>query len=95
MEMKTINNVACRVVDTEYDVYFDMALTMLERAPAGGTVGALRYVVSLAPVNRQILLLSGLLFVFILLIMVFFALSGLYFINSIVTPVEALCMDFS
>lgn len=64
-----------------------MALTMLEKTPAGGTVGALRYVVSLALVNRQILLLSGLLFVFILLIVFFFALSGLYFINSIVTPV--------
>lgn len=27
---KTINNVKCKSVDSEYDVYFDMALTMLE-----------------------------------------------------------------
>ena len=29
-EMKEINGVACKLVETEWDVYFDMALTMLE-----------------------------------------------------------------
>lgn len=67
-----------------------MALTTLETDPSGAVVGALRYVVSMAPVNGQIWLLSGLLFVFILLIIFFFSLSGLYFINSIVTPVLAI-----
>ena len=67
-----------------------MALTMLETDAAGKTVGALRYVVSMSPVNRQIWLLSGLLLIFILLIVFFFALSGMYFINSIVTPVLAI-----
>ena len=27
---KTINGVVCRVVDSEWDIYFDMAMTMLE-----------------------------------------------------------------
>ena len=27
---KVINGICCKVVDTEYDVYFDMALSMLE-----------------------------------------------------------------
>ncbi len=67
-----------------------MALTMLETDGNGAPVGALRYVVSLTPVNRQVWLLSGLLFVFILLIIFFVSLSGLYFINSIVTPVLAI-----
>ncbi len=41
-----------------------MALTMLETDSKGAPVGALRYVVSLSPVNRQIWLLILLLFVF-------------------------------
>ena len=28
--IKSINGVSCKVVETEWDVYFDMALTMLE-----------------------------------------------------------------
>ena len=64
-----------------------MGLTMLETDAVGNRVGALRYVVSLGPVNRQIWLLSAFLFAFILLIILFVSLSGLYFINSIVTPV--------
>ncbi len=68
-----------------------MALTMLERDAEGNTIGALRYVVSLSPVNRQIWLLILVLFGFILLIIFFVSLSGMYFINSIVAPV----MDIS
>ncbi len=64
-----------------------MALTLLEKDDTGTAVGALRYVVSLAPINRQIWLLSLLLFGLILLILVFVLLSGSYFINSIVVPV--------
>ena len=64
-----------------------MAFTMLETDRNGVVMGALRYVVALAPVNRQILLLAAVLFGFILLIIFFVSLSGLYFINSIVTPV--------
>lgn len=64
-----------------------MAMTMLETDATGLTVGALRYVVSLSPVNRQIGLLSLLLFCLILLVLAFVLLSGSYFISSIVVPV--------
>lgn len=67
-----------------------MALTVLETDAAGAPIGALRYVVSLTGVYRQIGLLCMALFLFILLIIFFVTLSGLYFINSIVTPVTAI-----
>ena len=66
-----------------------MALTVLQKDADGEVVGALRYVVSLTLVNRQVVLLSLLLFGLILLIVFFVSLSGLYFINSIVNPVAA------
>ena len=66
-----------------------MALTVLQKDANGDIVGALRYVVSLTLVNRHVLLLSLLLFGFILLILFFVSLSGVYFINSIVNPVGA------
>ncbi len=66
-----------------------MALTVLQRDASGQLVGALRYVVSLTLVNRQVLLLSLLLFGFILLIVFFVSLSSMYFVNSIINPVVA------
>ncbi len=66
-----------------------MALTILQKDADGTVIGALRYVVSLTLVNRQVVLLSLLLFGFILLIVFFVTLSGVYFINSIVNPVAA------
>ncbi len=66
-----------------------MALTVLQKDADGEVVGALRYVVSLTLVNRQVLLLSLLLFGLILLIVFFVSLSGVYFVNSIVNPVAA------
>ena len=65
-----------------------MALTMLVRGAQGETVGALRYVVSLVPVDRYILMLTALVFAVILLIAFFVLLSGSYFISSIVNPVR-------
>ncbi|MBE6777912.1 MAG: HAMP domain-containing histidine kinase [Ruminococcaceae bacterium] len=64
-----------------------MALTVLESDTKGQTIGALRYVVSLTQVNRQVWLMTFLLFGVMLLIVFFVALSGSYFINSIVNPV--------
>ncbi len=66
-----------------------MALTILQKGADGEMVGALRYVVSLTLVNRQVLLLSLLLFGLILLIVFFVSLSSVYFVNSIVNPVAA------
>lgn len=67
-----------------------MALTVLETETDGTVIGALRYVVSLSLVNQQILLMAGLLLCVILLIVCFVALSGSYFISSIVNPVTAI-----
>ena len=67
-----------------------MAMTLLETDATGLPVGALRYVVSLTPVNRQIGLLSLLLLCLILLVLAFVLLSGSYFISSIVVPVTAI-----
>lgn len=67
-----------------------MALTMLETDSDGAVLGALRYVVSLSSVDKQIVFLSLLVFGLILLIILFMSLSGVYFINSIVVPVAAI-----
>lgn len=65
-----------------------MALSVPIGSPQGDTVGALRYVVSLVPVNKYILMLTALVFAVILLIAFFVLLSGSYFISSIVNPVR-------
>ena len=36
---KTINGVVCRVVDSEWDIYFDMALKMLEEIMSNNEKG--------------------------------------------------------
>ncbi len=66
-----------------------MTLAVLQRDAAGEVVGALRYVVSLSLVDRQVLLLSLLMFGFILLIIFFVLLSGVFFISSVINPVLA------
>ncbi len=66
-----------------------MAMTVLQKDSTGTVVGGLRYVVSLAPVNQQVTLLSLLLFGLMLLIMLVVSLSGVYFISSIANPVAA------
>ncbi len=64
-----------------------MAVTVLETDGQGQPIGALRYVVSMTQINRQIWLMIMLLLGVMLLIVFFVALSGSYFINSIVNPV--------
>lgn len=67
-----------------------MALTVLEADSDGNRIGALRYVVSLQPVNRQILVMTLLMVTAVLLIIFLVSLSSLYFIHSIVDPVTAI-----
>lgn len=67
-----------------------MALTVDETDTNSSPVGGLRYVVSLRMVNRQIWLLSLVIFGFIMLVVFFVSLSGSYFIRSIVNPVTAI-----
>lgn len=65
-----------------------MALTALEKDENGTVIGALRYVVSMRLIDRQILLMAILIGAVVLAILFFTALSGVYFIRSIVHPVE-------
>lgn len=65
-----------------------MALTVVERGTDGKAVGALRYVVTLRLVDQQILLTALLIGAVVLVILFFTALAGVYFIRSIVHPVE-------
>lgn len=65
-----------------------MALTAIETDDSGAAVGALRYVVTLRFVDRQIILNALMVGLSVLLILFFTALSGFYFIRSIVHPVE-------
>ncbi len=65
-----------------------MALTDLQFTKDGKIIGALRYVVTLRLVDRQVLSIAVGVGVVVLLVLGFCALSGLYFIRSIVHPVE-------
>lgn len=64
-----------------------MAYTLLERDQNGNVIGALRYVVSLTLVDRQVWILVGVMLLFGVVIVFFVALSSSYFISSIVNPV--------
>lgn len=65
-----------------------MALTVLETAQDGTTIGALRYVVSMRLIDRQIRLAAITIGGAVLLVLLFMALVSFYFIRSIVQPVE-------
>ncbi len=65
-----------------------MALTALEKDENGAQIGALRYVVSMRLVDKQLLLAAFGIGVVVLCILFFTALVGLYFIRSIVQPVK-------
>ena len=65
-----------------------MAVTTVLVASDGSMAGAVRYVVSLTLVNRQIMLFILILLIIGLAIVFFVMMSGGYFINSIVNPVK-------
>ena len=65
-----------------------LSLTTVETDGEGTVIGALRYVVSLRLLDRQLLLYGLLIGAVVLLILFFTALSSIYFIRSIVHPVE-------
>ena len=69
-----------------------MAYTLLERDQNGNVIGALRYVVSLTLVDRQVWILVGVMLLFGVVIVFFVALSSSYFISSIVNPVTEIGM---
>lgn len=65
-----------------------MALTVVEKDANGAVIGALRYVVTMRLVDRQIWVVAIMIGVVVLMILLFTALAGMYFIRSIVHPVE-------
>ena len=64
-----------------------MAITLAVRGPDGSASGGIRYVTSLSQVDRQVLLLIGIMVLIGLAVLFFVMISGSYFINSIVYPV--------
>ncbi len=65
-----------------------MSYTQIQTDDAGAAIGALRLVVTLRFVDRQIAMNTLLIGLIVLLILFFTALSSFYFIRSIVHPVE-------
>ncbi len=67
-----------------------MAVTRTISNNQGTHLGCVRYVVSLEPAKSRIMLTNILLIIVGLLIVVFVAISGMYFVRSIVNPVREL-----
>lgn len=65
-----------------------MALTFMLSGPRGQQRGAVRYIISLQEVDRQLRTIAVLLALLVLIILAFVTISGLYFIRSIVNPVQ-------
>ena len=65
-----------------------MSLTRLITNDAGKTVGAVRYIVSMEPVNSRIMLFSGIIIAIGIVILGLVVLSGIMFIRSIVKPIR-------
>lgn len=65
-----------------------MARTCILRNDEDNVVGAVRYLVSLKAINRQILILSAVLLFAFFMILFLIANTGAYFVDSIVNPVK-------
>lgn len=65
-----------------------MAVTMILPRAEGNFTGAVRFITSLRGIDRQIIGLIVLIFIIYLLSLFFVALSGVFFIQTIVTPVR-------
>ncbi|MCI8554523.1 MAG: HAMP domain-containing histidine kinase [Clostridiales bacterium] len=64
-----------------------MAYTTIMTGSDGTFIGALRYVVSLSPFDRQLWLIIGVMGLFSVIVVLFVVFSSTYFVNSIVQPV--------
>lgn len=69
-----------------------MSVTRVITNDNGTVVGAIRYIVSMDPVNGRILLLSGIIIALGIVIISLVIISGLLFIRSIVKPIRRLSM---
>ena len=69
-----------------------MSVTRIISNDSGTVVGAIRYIVSMDPVNNRIMLVSGLIISLGLVIISLVIISGLTFIRSIVKPIRNLSL---
>lgn len=69
-----------------------MSVTRIISNDSGTVVGAIRYIVSMDPVNSRIMLVSGLIIALGLVIISLVIISGLTFIRSIVKPIRNLSL---
>lgn len=69
-----------------------MSVTRIISNDSGTVVGAIRYIVSMDPVNNRIMLVSGLIIALGLVIISLVIISGLTFIRSIVKPIRNLSL---
>lgn len=67
-----------------------MSETRIITNDSGIAVGAIRYIVSMEPVNERIMLVSGMIILVGLIIIALVVLSGIMFIRSIVKPIRRL-----
>ena len=74
------------VLDTGEQV---MATTRIVRDSGGSVIGAVRYIVSMEKVEEQLVRITFVLIGVGLIIMLFIVAVGLYFVRSIVSPVQA------
>lgn len=65
-----------------------MAVTTLLPSVQGKPAGAVRYISSLEEVDKVLVLISGIILIFALIVIIFVFASGRYFIRSIVHPVQ-------
>ncbi len=65
-----------------------MALTYILPENAQGVNGAIRYIISLDDIDKQVIIIWLLLAVLLLLVILFVITSGAFFINSIINPVR-------
>lgn len=64
------------------------AVTYILRDDSGESYGALRYMISMQDVDKQFVLITSLVIVIFILVVLVFAMSGVYFISSIVNPLQ-------
>ncbi len=64
------------------------AATYILRDTNGQVYGALRYMISLSSINSQFFLITALILIILVMLILFFAMSGMYFISTIVVPVQ-------
>lgn len=64
------------------------AVSYILRDGTGNPYAALRYMISMQDIDNQFLLITVLVFVIFVLVVLIFAMSGVYFISSIVNPLQ-------